>query len=48
MGSKIDSINNLFIPQEDLAGLPEGELQHNSNIKSLNIQETTQFKIKEL
>jgi len=37
-------ISNLFIPQEDPAGLPEGELQHHCSTKPLKTQEVESFK----
>jgi len=41
-------ISNLFIPQENLAGLPEGELQHHYSTKTLKTQEVESFKSEEL
>ena len=41
-------ISNLFIPQENLVGLPEGELQHHYSTKPLKKQEVESFKSEEL
>lgn len=41
-------ITHLFIPQENLTGLPEGELQRDYNTNSIEFQEKRDMKSEEL